>query len=41
MKIWYYIDSMFLGLVSLEQECTHQGNIEYKQFAEFAAAKQL
>ena len=41
MKIWYYIDSMFLGLVSLEQECTHQESIEYKQFAEFVAATQL
>ena len=41
MKIWYYIDAMFLGLVSLEQECTHQETIEYKQFVEFAAAKQL
>ena len=29
---------MFLGLVSLEQECTHQENIEYKQFAEFVDA---
>ena len=41
MKIWYYIDFMFLGLVSLEQECTHQEKIEYKQSAEFVAATQL
>ena len=32
---------MFLGLVILERDYTHQENNDYKQFAEFAAAKQL
>ena len=41
MKIWYYIDSMFLGLVSLERDYTHQETIECKQFAEFVDATQL
>ena len=38
---WYCIDSMFLGLVILEQDHTHRENIEYEQLTEFAAAKQL
>ena len=35
----YYIDSVFLDLVTLERDYTHQENIAYEQLAEFA--KQL